>query len=70
MQQFREKFLLLSDYLQDGFGAEIGEDVTIVKTYPEQLYYSFFPRLVSAGGQCPQMDTEFCGVNGIRVAAS
>jgi hypothetical protein len=31
MQQFREKFLLLSHYLHDVFGAGFGEDVTTVK---------------------------------------
>ncbi len=69
MQQFRGKLLLLSHYLHDGFGAAVGEDVTIVKTSPKRIYYNFFSRPVSASGQCPQMDTERCGVNGSRSCA-
>jgi hypothetical protein len=50
MQQFREKFLLLSHYLHDVFGAGFGEDVTIVKTSAGATLLQFFSRPVSANG--------------------
>jgi hypothetical protein len=52
MQQFREKFLLLSDYLHDVFGAASGDGATIRRRLREPVYFSFFRR------ECPQMDTE------------
>src|SRR5271156_3672550 len=42
MQQFREKFLLLSDYLHDVFGAASGDGVTIMKTSAGAVYFNFF----------------------------
>ena len=50
MQQFREKFLLLSHYLHDVFGAGTGEDVTIVRTSSGATLLQFFSRPVSVNG--------------------
>ena len=50
MQQFREKFLLLSDYLHDVFGTAMGDGVTIRRRPREPVYFNFF---VVECPQCP-----------------